>query len=138
LPAQGICPECGRPYDTKYVVFTGRGRGQYDTPLAGTWRSFAPIAFVGLLMYLLLSPSLRWNVLSSFWWMIPLPFMFGIAMLVRLISPQAPMMQLWICDDGVAQIPSTDEARIAQFAMQNLWALMPLVAIGLGLLVKPA
>jgi len=135
LPAEGICPECGRPYDTKYLVLTGRGRGQFDTPLAGTWRSFASLALVGLMIYSFFSPSLRWNLLPSFWWLIPLPFMFVITMFVRLISPAKPMMQLWVCDEGVAQIPSTSEARVAQFVMQNLWVLILLVAVGLGVLV---
>ena len=61
LPAEGVCPECGRSYDDKTLVLYGWSRGTHERAMTGTRRSV--VGFVALLLFQIFhvtfSPGLR-------------------------------------------------------------------------------
>lgn len=111
LPPQGRCPECGRCYDQTVVVLTGRGRGRFDTLAGGTWRSIVSFIVIAACLVFIGSKLRIDTGLGSFAYIIAL---LGLAVLhlgARVLSPRTPRMQLWLSPEGVAQVPSTPEAR---------------------------
>src|SRR4051812_36308586 len=64
LPAVGMCPECGRGYDQKFLVYGGVGRGQFDRGAFGTWRGLIYSALYVLGFYYL--ARFNWSAWGGF------------------------------------------------------------------------
>jgi hypothetical protein len=127
LPAEGTCPECGRRYDQRFVVLTGQGRGRWDTAAGGTWRGTVG-QFVWIAALLWVFAGGRGFANSD---LVIIGVLGGATLATqlyaRLFSAREPRMQLWLSPEGVAQVPSTPEARRALS-----------IGEGLGLLIVPA
>src|SRR5205085_1891838 len=50
LPPEGVCPECGRPYDQQFIILAGRGRGRFET----SWRT-SMVVIVAITFVLMMS-----------------------------------------------------------------------------------
>jgi hypothetical protein len=134
LPPAGVCPECGRAYDQRFVVLSGQGRGAYDTLAGGTWRGLVAAGIT-------LGMALMWGAASGPAGYIAYGFMgvcmIGIQLYARVFSPRVPRMQLWLSPDGAAQVASTAEARRAMMPPKwLLWCTSLVFAVGFGALTR--
>lgn len=114
-----ICTECGWKYNDTVLVLVGRGRGRFDTLAGGTWRGVIITAALVVMFAFMWKATMFWTIV------------FGVMLLAQLaaifLSPMKPTMQLWLSEIGFAEIPSTTEARIAQFIVENIyWFALPL------------
>src|SRR4051812_13894108 len=66
LPPEGVCPECGRPYDQETIVLYGRGGGVHSNPVNAPTR-----LLVMQIIFLCIVPAALWFRLSGIrWWAI--------------------------------------------------------------------
>jgi hypothetical protein len=133
LPAEGVCPECGRPYDQRVAILCGLGRGNYDAVPGGTWRGIAgPLVWVGILIWFLMTRLPLWEVPQFLAWGVIALIALATQVYARFFSVREPRMQLWLSPEGVAQIPSTPEARQAQWITANArWLVLPILLIAM-------
>jgi hypothetical protein len=129
LPPEGLCPECGRAYDQRFVILTGKGRGVFDYLPGGTWRGVV-ITFLSMLVIVWLATRRSSNLFMLIW-----PVLMGLTLVahgyVRIFSSRSPGMQLWMSRDGFAQIASTPEARNAHLLARYVWIVaFPIYVIG--------
>ena len=110
LPPEGICPECGRPYDQKFVILTSADRGTLATALRWMpWIAIVVIVFIPAIAH---GGLLRGNLMMIGYGLAVL-LIAGTQAYARLFSSRKQRQQLWMSADGVAQIASTPEGRFA-------------------------
>lgn len=115
LPAEGTCPECGRTYDQKYIVLTGHGRGKWDTVAGGTWRGVVwQVVGIGAILWMFTNGRRGFGNLQFLVIGVVAAVVLAAQLYARLFSAREPGMQLWVSPEGVAQVPSTPEARLAR------------------------
>jgi hypothetical protein len=77
LPGQGICPECGKAYDSSELILHGWARGKHAN-LANTRGTRFVLAFLpgGWLLYLWFTAAFTfaWRMALLAGWIIPLAF----------------------------------------------------------------
>ncbi len=118
LPPAGICPECGRVYNQRFAVLSGRGRGIYDNAASGTWRGRARQAIWIFILFFLFTRS---RMFPQMWiWALTAALVLLAQLYAWLFSPQRPTMQLWLAPHGMAQILSTPEGRRAAFVGHDI------------------
>jgi hypothetical protein len=142
LPPEGVCPECGRRYDQSFIILTGRGRGRFDDVASGTWRGKLDILIWVLLLLGMFGLGTRWLKDPAFAFFAFVAVAAGaLSLFARFLSARTPQMQLWISEEGIAQVSSSPEARQAQrIARDSYWLLLPVMVIGIPILsgIHPA
>jgi hypothetical protein len=138
LPAEGVCPECGRQYDQRVAILSGLGRGIYDALPGGTWRGIAvQLVWVAFLVWFLIRRLSLWEVPQLLAWGVIALIALATQVYARFFSVRVPRMQLWLSPEGVAQIPSTPEARQAQRVTANTgWLFVPIFVIAMMIQFK--
>jgi hypothetical protein len=115
LPGEGICPECGRKYDQRFIVLNGVGRGQQDQREGGTWRGMAGnLLSVGIVLAIFVFDRRLYRDPQMLGWGAIAAIILAMQLYARLFSARAPQMQLWASEDGIAQTMSTPESRRVQ------------------------
>lgn len=128
LMEEGVCPECGRGYDQKVVVVSGRGRGRWDGVAGGTWRGFVEY---GVYMFVL-AVMLLWGArdmysrMNLLTWGLAGALVVGTGMYARFFGSRQPVMQLWMSEKGVGQTVATAEGRVMAWVGRNIyWLIFP-------------
>jgi hypothetical protein len=103
LPAEGVCPECGSPYDQATVVLYGWARGERATlSNSGTAAAVAQTAFWAFLWWLLFRGDI-WSAAS----LVGFSILVGLPALVAVWSrwrvPGAELAQVRFSAEGCAQ-----------------------------------
>lgn len=100
LPAEGICPECGRAYDQRMIVLYGWGRGDHVNMGNCSRETLLGYALVaGMIMFVVL---LMWNALLA----AVVAGLIGLAALrvpPRWINPYPGLVQVRLRDIGCEQ-----------------------------------
>jgi len=137
LPPQGVCPECGRHYDQRFIVLSGQGRGWFESSPGGTWRGpLNDSIFVVILILIVVSGHAVWREPNLLMWGVIGIVALTMRLYVRLFSAREPRMQLWISPDGIAQVQSTPEARQAQWVAHHvMWLFCPVSLLILVVLI---
>jgi hypothetical protein len=107
LPEVGVCPECGRPYDTKYLVLRGYVVGRDASYATGTrkqmiWSLCGWSLFFVFQIYQLgttTRPRRVQDVLLMIGVFAPMLWTL-VALVWRRSTLDGPPCQLWLCPDG--------------------------------------
>ena len=136
LPPAGVCPECGGHYDQKFIVLSGRGRGQFDWGAGGTWRGLGVLALTVVFVVFMFGAGLRDP--GTIGWTAASIAILGTQLYAWLFSPQRARTQVWFGDEGVAQTLSTHEGRrFGWLSRHHIWIYFP-AAIVAGILLGPS
>ncbi|HZZ43401.1 MAG TPA: hypothetical protein VFE58_10730 [Tepidisphaeraceae bacterium] len=121
LPAEGVCPECGRAYGQEFVVLAGEGRGKFE---GETGRGRKGLAWNGVSLAILL-----WLVIQGRWvggnvstagYVIVGMIGLGLGLYGWLFSARELRMQVWMSEEGIGQWLSTVEGRRAAWLKKRL------------------
>jgi hypothetical protein len=114
-PPQGVCPECGRAYDQRFIVLVGAGRGEFGAVPGGggNWRGFVVAGVAVAILLFMWASGPRAVQPGMLIWPVVAVLMLALHGYVRLFAARDTRMQLWLSPDGANQIASTPEARYA-------------------------
>src|SRR5262245_17324174 len=97
LPSEGICPECGARYSSRFIVLLGKGRGRFDQLLGGTWRPWVWSGFWVIYVYSTQGRRGRsWSDPGMLVFEVMIALSFIPLVYALLFSVRSPRLQLWL------------------------------------------
>ena len=112
LPPEGVCPECGRPYDNATVILHGWSRGTHANASTGTARTF--VGFLALIVFQIfntvLNPALRHSAAG----LVAVGFCavaLVYALWRRWTADLPGLVQVHLCDAGCRQLDNPKRER---------------------------
>lgn len=136
LPSTGVCPECGTPYDDRFIILRG-----YATGAGATHANASPKSVPWLLAGMTLPFALQFYfiatlggirliwVFASFLGVILISY---VIFTLRRLRIDGPPMQLWLCREGFWLNDRTAWVGRGATAHVARWT-FPLVFFGLGI-----
>lgn len=122
LPPEGICPECGRGYDQRFVILTGRRGARFDDSKGGSWWNVGwTTAWVLFLAWTFSASGKMFKDPTLVVFMIGFAVLTIIELFFLLFSPRHAHLQIWISKNGIAQVLSTPSARRLVWIQWYVW-----------------
>lgn len=110
LPAAGVCPECGRAYDTTFIVLQD-DIGTESEPARRRTRRRVLQGVLVVFMLFWMAWVYRRQALTAVIWMVPALAMWVVMAWNQVWTPLRARRQLWLSPQGAEQVLSTEDAR---------------------------
>lgn len=112
LPAAGVCPECGRAYDTTFIVLQDDVGAESEPARRRARRRVMEVVLVAFMLF-----WVAWVYRQRAWtmviWMLPAIAIWAVMAWNQVWTPLRARTQLWLSPLGAEQVQSTEDARRA-------------------------